>query len=408
MEKIYKIFTLGNGLRIAYWERPEGLVSYIGTVINAGSRDEDITLPGLAHFVEHTIFKGTKKRKSWQISSRMETVGGELNAYTSKEETMVYTSAPAGYEERATELIADLIKDSIFPEEELDTEKDVVIEEINSYLDIPADSVFDEFEDLAYAGSGLAHNILGTPESVAKLRSEDCRSFLDKFYTPKNMVMYCCSPMKAEKFFKIAEKYFGDLSFPGNLHNRVTPSEMKPFSITRDNGRHQANTIIGARAFGRNDPRRFPLFLLNNYLGGPNMNSRFNRELREKRGLVYAVESNVSLMSDTGLMTIYYGCDKKNVEKCKKIIFNEIDRICQKKLPASTFDKIKRQYCGQLSLSGDHIENRAMSTGKSLMYFDRINDISSSSKRIMEVTAEEMMEMAQLLAENKCGRLTLS
>ena len=407
MEKKYYTFSLSNGMRVVYWHRQGALVSYIGAVINAGSRDEDLSRQGLAHFVEHTIFKGTDKRRSWQISSRMESVGGELNAYTSKEETMIYTSAPSGYEERATELIADLVMSSRFPHEEIERERDVVIEEIYSYLDSPAESVFDEFEELAYEGSGLAHNILGTPESVKDLTGNFCREFLDMFYTPKNMVLYGSSSIDPLAFVKIAEKYFGKMDFSFRGHNRICPPPLSPFDLTREKGNHQANTIVGARTFGRKDPRRFALFLLNNYLGGPNMNSRLNRELREKRGYVYTVDSSVSLMSDTGLMVVYFGCDKKNIDKCKKIIRNEIDRLCQNKISPSAFEKIKKQYCGQLLLTSDHIENRSMALAKSLMYFDVIHDISTTAERIMEVTPEELMDVAQLLAPDKCGSLTL-
>lgn len=407
MEKKYYTFSLSNGMRVVYWHRQGALVSYIGAVINAGSRDENLSRQGLAHFVEHTIFKGTDKRRSWQISSRMESVGGELNAYTSKEETMIYTSAPSGYEERATELIADLVMSSRFPHDEIERERDVVIEEIYSYLDSPAESVFDEFEELAYEGSCLAHNILGTPESVKDLTGNFCREFLDMFYTPKNMVLYGSSSIDPLAFVKIAEKYFGKMDFSFRGHNRICPPPLSPFDLTREKGNHQANTIVGARTFGRKDPRRFALFLLNNYLGGPNMNSRLNRELREKRGYVYTVDSSVSLMSDTGLMIVYFGCDKKNIDKCKKIIQNEIDRLCQNKISPSAFEKIKKQYCGQLLLTSDHIENRSMALAKSLMYFDIIHDISTTAERIMEVTPEELMDVAQLLAPDKCGSLTL-
>ena len=402
----YTVITLPNGLRIVN-RTTDGLVSYIGVAVNAGSRDEDDSLQGLAHFVEHTIFKGTRRRKSWQVSSRMEVVGGELNAYTSKEETMVYTNAPAGYEDRAMELLADLIAESVFPAEEIEKEREVVVEEINSYLDSPSDSVYDEFEELAYAGSGLAHNILGTPESVRHLSGVDCRRFLDRFYTPGEMVVYCCSPLEASKVSRMAERYFGSLRFPDTPRQRVVPPAMTPFDIRRDRGSHQANTIVGTRVFGRRDPRRYALFLLNNYLGGPCMNSRLNRELREKRGYVYTVDSTVSLMSDTGLFAVYFGSDPSVVAKCRRIVFNELDRLAQSPMPESSFERIKRQYCGQLLVSSDHRENRAMSLAKSLLYYGEVNDISVTAERIRGVTPAQMREVAELLAPSACGTLTL-
>lgn len=406
MNQEYNVFTLGNGLRVVNWHR-NGLVSYIGFVVNAGSRDEDDSHFGLAHFVEHTIFKGTDRRRGWQISSRMEVVGGELNAYTSKEETMVYTNAPAGYEERAIELLADIVTSSRFPKEEIDREREVIAEEINSYLDSPSDSVYDEFEELAYAGSGLAHNILGTHESIRHLDSADCRNFLDRFYTPANMVMYCASSLPPEKLIRIVERHFGALHFPSVSHHRELPPPVNPFDVCEDRGNHQANTIMGARLFGRLDPRRYALFLLNNYLGGPCMNSRLNRELREKRGYVYTVDSNVSLMSDSGLLLIYFGSDPATVGKCRRLINCELDRLASSTIPPASFDKMKRQYCGQLLVSSDHIENRAMSLAKSLLYFNAINDISSMATHIMEVTPEEVRDVAELLVKGNCGTLTI-
>ena len=407
MDNNYSLYTLSNGLRMVCWHT-SGLVSYIGTVVNVGSRDEDASLYGLAHFVEHTIFKGTDKRKGYQISSRMEVVGGELNAYTSKEETMVYTSAPAGYEKRAFELLADLISSSRFPAEEIEKEKEVVIEEIHSYLDSPMDAVYDEFEEKAYAGSGAAHNILGYPDTVRKLTGADCRRFLDKFYTPGEMVIYCCSPARPEAMLRLAETYFSSLSFPDVPRDRIAPPLMETFDLRHDKGNHQANTIVGTRVFGRRDPRRFALFLLNNYLGGPCMNSRLNRELREKRGYVYTVDSNVSLLSDAGLMMVYFGCDPAVVDKCRRIIAAEIDRLAQSPLSSATFAKIRNQYCGQLLVSSDHRENRAMALAKSILYYGEIHDISTTTRHIMDVTAEELRMVAETLASSPWGALTLA
>lgn len=391
----YSIFRLSNGLRLVCRQR-EGMVSYIGMVINAGSRDESPEHEGLAHFVEHTIFKGTRKRRAWQVSSRMESVGGELNAYTSKEETMVYTNAPAGYEERAMELLADILTSSQFPASDIEKEREVIVEEIYSYLDSPSDRVYDEFEELAYKGTGLSHNILGTPESVRKLKRGNCLDFIQRFYIPSDMVIYCLTPHPVEKMAKMAQKYFSVLMPRPDFHRRKSPGPMEPFDISRDHGTHQANTIMGSRLFGRNDSRRFAMFLLNNYLAGPCMNSLLNQELREKKGYVYTVDSAVSLLSDTGLLLIYFGCDPANVEKCKKITRKTIMRLSENRLSDWKFDRIKKQYCGQLLASSDQIENRAMSMGKSVLYFDKVIDISATAKRIMDVTADEFRDAAEL------------
>lgn len=403
----YSLVTLPNGLRVVS-RRREGLVSYIGVVVNAGSRDESPLHEGLAHFVEHTIFKGTDRRRAWQIASRMETIGGELNAYTSKEETMIYTNAPAGNEERALDLLADLVTSSRFPNSEIEKEREVIVEEIYSYLDSPSERVYDEYEELAYKGSGLSHNILGTPESVRGISSMDCRGFLDRFYRPENMVLYCVTPLSEKNIIKKVEKYFGGMEAVPVIHQRVTPPPMGYFDERRDNGTHQANTIMGTRAFGRKDDRRFALYLLNNYLGGPCMNSRLNRELREKRGLVYAVDSNVSLLSDTGLLVIYFGCDPSHIDKCRHLIEKEVERLCSSTMSDINFEKIKRQYCGQLLSSSDHIENRAMSLGKSVLYYDSIHDIATTTRRIMAVSPGEMRDVAESIFSSGLSVLTLT
>ncbi|MDE6577516.1 MAG: insulinase family protein [Muribaculaceae bacterium] len=406
MSQLYSVFTLSNGLRVVFWQT-DSLVSYIGTLVNAGSRDESETKYGLAHFVEHTLFKGTLHRKSWQVSCRMEEVGGELNAYTSKETTMVYTNAPAGYEERAVELLVDIISSSQFPKNEIDKEREVVIEEIKSYLDSPSDSVFDKFEELIYKGSGLSHNILGTPESVKKLTGEDCRNFVERFYTPGNMVMYCSSPMKAEKFLALVEKYFGKLHFPSNPPVRLAPPAIQAFNEREEAGNNQANTIVGTRLFGRDDSRRFALFLFNNYFGGPGMNSVLNRELREKRGYVYTVDSLVGLMSDTSLWMVYFGSDPSKVDKCRSIVINELDRIAQSGPSPTKFEKIKRQYCGQMLVQSDNRESRSMALAKNMMFYNEVYDSAAVAGRIREVASEEFREIAQLILSAGCSTLTL-
>lgn len=402
----YYIHTFPNGLRIVV-AQSSSPVTYAGVLVNAGSRDEPANHQGLAHFVEHTVFKGTHRRRSCHISSRMESIGGELNAYTTKEETMIYTNAPAGYVARSFELIADLIRNSTFPTAEIEKEKDVIVEEINSYRDSPADAVFDDFEELIYAGSPLAHNILGSPESVRKLSGKDARAFIDTFYTPGNMVIYCSDPGNPEKNIRLAEKYFGDLSFASPANTRTAPPAVAPFSEVRNNDNHQANCVAGTRLFGRTDPRRHTLFLLNNYLGGPCMNSRLNMEMRDRRGLVYTVDSNVALLSDTGTIQFYFGCEPSAVKKCLAIINRELDRIAQAALPERSFARIRDQYCGQLILSGEHRENRAMALAKSLLYFGEVHGIQHSADRIREVTPAQLQEMAQIILSNPLSSLTL-
>lgn len=387
--------------------RTDAKVAYIGVVVGSGSRDEAPDRHGLAHFVEHTIFKGTWKRKSSAISARMESIGGELNASTSKENTIIYTSAPAGYADRAIELLADIIANSLFPQTEIETEHEVVVEEIKSYLDSPSENVYDEYEERIFKGNALAHNILGTPESVRALTGRECRQFLDLNYTPGNMVVYIAGPDDPDKLIKRVEKHFGLLNFPFRRPQRISPEELPLFDEVIDNDGFQAHTIFGTRTFSREDPRRFALYLLNNYIGGPCMSSRLNVELREKRGLVYAVDSFNSMFSDTGLWNVYIGCDKSNVKKCLSIVRRELDRLAQNTMTDRLLEKIKTQYCGQLLVSTDNRENMAINMGKSLLFRGAIYDTEHTAERIREVSAAQLREVAELLAPARCSRLTL-
>lgn len=402
----YITHTLPNGLRVAIC-RTDAKVAYIGVVVGSGSRDEDSHRHGLAHFVEHTIFKGTWKRRSSAISARMESIGGELNASTSKESTIIYTNAPAGYADRAIELLADIIANSLFPAHEIETEHEVVVEEIKSYLDTPSENVYDEYEERIFKGNSLAHNILGTPESVRALNGHDCRQFLDLNYTPGNMVVYISAPDDPTRLIKRVEKHFGLLNFPDKRPVRLKPEPVVPFNDVIDNSGFQAHTIYGAPTFSSNDPRRFALYLLNNYIGGPCMSSLLNNELREKRGLVYAVDSFNSLFSDSGLWSVYIGCDKSNLGKCLRIVRRELDRLAQNALSPRMLDKIKTQYCGQLLVSTDNRENMAINMGKSLLLKGEICDTSHTAQLIREVTADQLREVAALLSADRCSRLTL-
>lgn len=402
----YVTHTLPNGLRVAICHT-DAKVAYIGVVVGSGSRDEDSNRHGLAHFVEHTIFKGTWKRRSSAISARMESIGGELNACTSKENTIIYTNAPAGYADRAIELLADIIAFSLFPVHEIETEHEVVIEEIKSYLDTPSENVYDEYEERIFKGNALAHNILGTPDSVRSLNGHDCRQFLDLNYTPGNMVVYISAPDDPERLIKRVEKHFGLLNFPDKRQVRIKPEPVAPFNEVIDNDGFQAHTIYGAPVFSGNDSRRFALYLLNNYIGGPCMSSLLNNELREKRGLVYAVDSFNSLFSDSGIWSVYIGCDKSNVNKCMRIVRRELDRLAQNSMSPRMLEKIKTQYCGQLLVGTDNRENMAINMGKSLLFHGVIHDTSHTAERIREVTADQLREVAGLLSADRCSRLTI-
>lgn len=401
-----EIFNLANGLRCVA-ELSAGPVSYIGLAVNAGSRDDQIDRYGQAHFLEHTIFKGTKRRRAWHISNRMESVGGELNAFTTKEMTMIYTIAPTGHADRALDLLSDLVKNAAFPIADTERERDIVIEEIHSYRDNPSEAVFDEFEELIYAGSGMAHNILGSEESVRRLNGNDAREFLDRFYNPRNMTLYCVdnNPGRA---MRLAERYFGDMHFPQTKSQRHTPEVVAPFDITRDRGNSQANTLLGVRIPDRCNPMRFPLMLFNNLLGGPAINSILCQQIRERRGLVYSIESNVVMLSDCGTFTVYFGSDPGTVNRCTRLVRESIDRLAQDTLSPRAFAKARDQFCGQLSVLSDNRENCAMSLGRSLLMYGEVRGLEHNIERIRDVSAEQLRCAAELVASQTLSRLILT
>ena len=397
--------TLPNGLRLVH-VRTTKQVAWCGLAINAGSRDERFGQYGLAHFVEHTIFKGTKHRRAWHILNRMERVGGELNAYTTKEGTMLYSVFPHEHLDRAIDLLADLVQWSVFPADELDRERDVVLEEAASYRDTPADAVYDDFEDLLFEGSELGHNILGKKEDLERLAQEDCMHYLKALYVPTNMAFFSVGPEKPERVFRIAERCFGSMNHVMAPRHRITPLESDPFRKVMQIGTHQAHTIVGARLPDMNHPLRFALMLLNNILGGPGMNSLLNVELRERRGYVYTVESTLTLLSDCGWIEIYLGCDPDDVRSSLRVIERITTRLGEQQMSARRLDAYKKQYCGQLKVAADSTEFMAMRAGRGLLYHGAMATVDDTIARIQAVTADEIAQAAAYLNANRLSSLT--
>ena len=397
--------TLSNGLPLVH-VATASQVAWCGLAINAGSRDELEGHYGLAHFVEHTIFKGTKHRRAWHILNRMERVGGELNAYTTKEGTMLYSVFPEQYLGRAIDLLADLVQWSVFPQEELDRERDVVLEEAASYRDTPSDAVYDDFEDLLFAGSELGHNILGRKEDLERLTSEDCMRYLKTLYVPANMAFFSVGPERPERVFKRVEKAFGAMSHAMAPRHRVMPQSVEPFRKVIQIGTHQAHTVVGARVPDMSHPLRHALMLLNNILGGPGMNSLLNVELRERRGYVYSVESTLTLLSDCGWMEIYLGCDPDDVKSSLRVIERITARLGQELLPARRLDAYKKQYCGQLIVAADSTEFMAMRAGRGLLYHGAVATIDDTIERIQAITPDEIAQAAAYLAKGAMSSLT--
>lgn len=389
----YFSHTLSNGLRIVHLPS-DSPVSYCGFAVNAGTRDEEASEFGLAHFVEHMLFKGTAKRKAWHILNRMENVGGELNAYTTKEETFVYSVFMEEHFGRAFELLTDLVFHSRFPRQEIEKEVDVILDEINSYEDSPSELIFDEFENQLFAGHALGHNILGDEKSLLSFGPESGLSFTKRFYTPGNMLFFSMGRIDFRKIVKMAERGLSDIECPLTPRNRVAPGEMIPAIRKIHKETHQAHVLIGGRAYSMHDERRVPLFLLNNLLGGPGMNNRLNVSLREKNGLVYNVESNVTSYTDTGLATIYFGTDPKNMEKSLQLVHKELRKLREVKLTATQLAAAKKQVIGQLGVSGDNREGLFLGLGKSYLHYNRYDTLPEVFAKVEKLTSEDILETA--------------
>lgn len=389
----YFSHTLSNGLRIVHLPS-DSPVSYCGFAVNAGTRDEEASEFGLAHFVEHMLFKGTAKRKAWHILNRMENVGGELNAYTTKEETFVYSVFMEEHFGRAFELLTDLVFHSRFPRQEIEKEVDVILDEINSYEDSPSELIFDEFENQLFAGHALGHNILGDEKSLLGFGPESGLSFTKRFYTPGNMLFFSMGRIDFRKIVKMAERGLSDIECPLTPRNRVAPSEMIPAIRKIHKETHQAHVLIGGRAYSMHDERRVSLFLLNNLLGGPGMNNRLNVSLREKNGLVYNVESNVTSYTDTGLATIYFGTDPKNMEKSLQLVHKELRKLREVKLTATQLAAAKKQVIGQLGVSGDNREGLFLGLGKSYLHYNRYDTLPEVFAKVEKLTSEDILETA--------------
>lgn len=390
---MYGTATLANGIRIIH-KSVDSDVAHCGIIINTGTRDEDEKEHGIAHFTEHMLFKGTKKRKAFHVLSRMEDVGGEIDAYTTKEETCISASFLHEFYERAIELMNDVVFNSTFPKKEMDKEREVIIDEINSYKDSPADMIFDEFEDLIYPGHSLGRNILGTKKLLEKYTDDDIIKFISKKYNTDEMVFCSIGNIKFEKLLKYCEKYFG--SNPQNKRNfkRIPFTGNVSIERTLKKHTHQAHCILGTYAYSFSNPKRLPLFLISNMLAGPGMNSRLNMVLREKRGLSYNIESSYIPYEDTGNFNIYFGVDKDNLNYSIELIFKELNSLKIKQLGPIQMNKIKKQLIGQISIGNEINSNMLLSMGKTYLIYDQIETLKETIKEIESVNATQILEVA--------------
>jgi predicted Zn-dependent peptidase len=394
----YLYHTLPNGLRIIHMPS-HSPVAYCGLAVNAGTRDERPDESGLAHFVEHMLFKGTRKRKAWHILNRMEYVGGELNAYTSKEETFIYTIFMAENYERAVELLADLAIQSQFPAHEIEKERDVILDEIQSYEDSPSDLIFDDFEHILFEGHPLGYAILGNKRSLSSFGSASAYSFVDRHYTAGNMALFSTGNMDFKRVVRLAEKYFQDTPghAPANHREKPHSASFSQSLHKKKKKTHQSHVILGGRAFDMYDERRIPLFLLNNILGGPGMNSRLNVSLREKRGLVYNVESNVTSYTDAGLFSVYFGSDPKHRDQVIRLVESELNGLRENKLSDFQLSAAKKQAIGQMGVSSDQKEGLFLGMGKSFLHYDRYESLPELFLKVNAITATQLQDIANEL-----------
>ena len=402
----YTTYTLPNGLRMIHMPA-QSPVAYCGYAVNAGARDEEPQEHGLAHFVEHMIFKGTEHHKANYILNRIESVGGELNAYTTKEETFVYSIFMKEHFLRAFDLLTDLVFYSSFPEIEIEKEKDVILDEISSYEDSPSELIFDDFENLLYKEHALGHNILGEEETLERFSTTTGKSFMNHYYTPGNMVFFSMGDIPFNKIVKWAESLFSTLPAHSSPQKRKVPTLSSASSLTMSKETHQAHVMIGSHAFSMFDEKRIPMFLLNNIIGGPGMNNRLNVSLREHNGLVYSVESNITSYTDTGLFSIYFGTDPKNKVKAIRLVHREIEKLHETKLTEKQLTAAKKQALGQLGVSIDNREGLFLNMGKSFLHYNFFASMEEVFNQINDITAEGILDIAQtVLAPDKLFMLS--
>jgi predicted Zn-dependent peptidase len=375
------------------------MIAHCGLIINTGSRHEDLHQHGIVHFTEHMLFKGTMKRKAYHILSSLDDTGGELNAYTTKEETAIHASMLKENYEKAVDIISDITFNSIFPEKEIEKEKDVIIEEINSFRDNPGELIFDDFEEMIYMNRALGRNILGTPESVKSFTRGMLNNFIHDNYNPGEMVFCSVGNIPDDKILKLTGKYFS--SFP-SLKKRMRKNTKwlyKPSSLEKKMDTWQTHCMTGNIAYSVKDKRRLGMFLLNNLLGGHGLNSRLNLSLREKRGLAYNIESNYNPYSDTGVFSVYFGTDKQNFEKSLSVVHSELGILRNNSLGTIQLSRAKNQIKGYLARGYENHESLMLSLGKSLMVFDRIDTLEEICRKIDNISSSQLLEIANEVFE---------
>ena len=397
----YQLYTLANGIRIMYKYAPSA-ITHCCLLVNAGSRDEQEHQEGLAHFIEHLLFKETERRNTSQILNRLELVGADLNAYTTKEYTCIHASLLNPYLERTIDLFEDIFFHSTFPEDELEKERGVIQDEIASYLDQPEEAIQDDFEDLLFKGHPIGKNILGTTETVGALSRTDMKQFIAANYNTAEMVFAVFGNYPFKKVIKLADKYFGNIAPNYAKKSRVVPS-------ANNGGRHivhkpisQTHCLIGNQAYSSSHQSKTGLLLLNNLLGGIGMSNRLNLEIREKHGIAYTIESNYTPLTDTGIFSIYFGTDTEKTDKAARLVHKELKKLRDQKLGTLQLHQAKQKFIGQIALAEENRMSLIISMAKSLIDFNCVDTLPQLFEKINNVTAEQLREISnEIFDESK-------
>lgn len=397
----YLIHGYKNGIRLVH-KQVKSPVAHFGVIVHTGSRDEKENEHGMAHLIEHMIFKGTPKRKAYHILTRLEDVGGELNAFTTKEETCIYSSFLKQDYERAIELMYDIFFHSTFPEKELKLEKNVIIDEILSYLDTPSELIFDDFEEQVFNNSSIGRNILGTRKNLESFSREDIFSFVTDNYASTEIVLSSVGNIEFNALIALCQKYFGEEKDKKRIRPRISPDGYDPVSRSIDKKTYQIHCITGNLAYKINDKRRTGLHLLTNLLGGPGNNSRLNMSLRERNGYTYQIEAHYTPYTDTGVFLVYFGCEKGNFEKSLELIHKEFRNIRDNKLGSLQLNKAMKQLIGQIAINSESNEHLMLSIGKSLLALNRVDSLEEITRKIESVTAGQIMDIANEILQERC------
>lgn len=399
MKSEFETYLLDNGIRGIH-RQVRSNVAHCALVINAGSRDEKRSEWGMAHFTEHAFFKGTEHRRAYQVNCRLENLGGELNAYTTKEDTTLHATTLRTDFSKAVELIADIAFHSTFPERELAKEREVIADEINTYKDSPSELIYDCFEDMIFRDSELGHNILGTKAALNRYSTRQIVDFISRTHTTDQMVFSSIGNFSTRTAQQAAMRYMADIPASRRSFTRMQAADYTPFEVAQSRHTHQTHCIIGNRGYGISDPRRLPLALLTNILGGPSANSLLNITLREKHGLSYNIEASYTPYTDDGIVAIYFSSDHCNADQCIELIHKQMERLRTTPLSARALSTAKKQFIAQMSISMESNEGYMLGAGKSYLIHNDIDTLEQAYAKVMALTASQITDVAEEVFTN--------